>query len=295
MMFFPWDSKTFIFLGGGIFYFLLGLVDDRYNIPARLKFLMELLVTIVVVWQGIRNGLFLENPFGRVGAIPLLAYLSLPFSVLWIVGIANAVNLIDGLDGLAAGVVMIACVAMGVASLINPAVLLNPYTIILFGCMAGFIPYNLYPSKILMGDSGSLFIGYSVAIISLSSFANSDRSVFLSLIPPAMALFIPISDTMMAICRRSLKGVGIFSPDKGHFHHLLLRRGYSHPKAVWIVWGISAGFGSLSLILSKLIIKQIYLVLAMLFVAVVWAITSYGILAKYSPTEPPEHQHPYSQ
>lgn len=283
LLFVPWDKKLFILLAGGAFYFVLGLIDDKFDIPAKLKLVLELLVTTAVVWLGMRHGLLLENPFGGIAFNSVFIWFSIPFSVLWIVGIVNAVNLIDGLDALASGVIFIACIALSIAAIINPAVILSPLILILMGSIAGFIRYNFYPSKIIMGDSGSLFLGYTIAIISLGSFASNDRSIFLSLIPPAMALFVPILDILMAIVRRGRNGKKIFSPDKGHFHHLLLSRGYSHPKAVRIIWGLSAGFGAVSLVLSELIYKQVYLALALLAIVVVWAVysaASFGLLAK---------------
>lgn len=285
----PKDAKLLIILGGGAFYFTLGLIDDRIDLPAKVKLVLELLVTTAVVWAGMRYGFLLENPFGSIGFNPVFMWFSLPFSVLWIVGIANAVNLIDGLDAMAAGVILIACITLTVAALINPAISLSPLLLALIGSVAGYIPYNLYPSKIIMGDSGALFLGYTIAIISLSSFASTDRSIFLSLSPPAMALFVPISDILMAIYRRRINGKHIFAADKNHFHHCLLNRGYSHPKAVRIVWALSAAFGGISLVLSELIFKQVYLALALLLVVVIWAVysaSSIGLFAKPSEREP---------
>lgn len=289
LLFLPIDAKMLVILGGGSFYFILGLVDDKFDLPARLKLGLELVATTIIVLVGIQNGALLSNPFGSIGYHPVFMVLSIPFSVLWIVGIANAVNLIDGLDALASGVILIACIMLSVAALLNPVIGLSTYLIILMGSLAGYIRYNLYPSKIIMGDSGSLFLGYTVAIIALSSFTSADRSIFLSLIPPAMALFVPISDTFMAIYRRRINGRKIFSADNNHLHHCLLKRGYSHPHAVKIVWALSAGFGGVSILLSELIFKQIYLALALLVLVIVWAVTtagSFGIFAKVPEIKP---------
>jgi UDP-GlcNAc:undecaprenyl-phosphate GlcNAc-1-phosphate transferase len=288
LIFLPKTPGLWIVLGGGAFFFLLGLVDDRLDLPAKVKLVLELLVTTLVVWIGMRTGFLLENPFGSIGFHPVFMWFSIPFSVLWIVGIANAVNLIDGLDAMASGVILIACITLSVASMINPAISLSPFLLVLMGSLIGYIRYNLYPSKIIMGDSGALFLGYTIAIISLSSFASTDRSVFLSLIPPAMALYVPIFDTLMAIFRRGINGKKIFSADKNHFHHCLLNRGYSHPKTVRIVWGISAGFGAVSLVLSELIYKQVYLALALLVVIIAWSVysaASFGLFAKTGEAE----------
>lgn len=283
LLFFPWNSELFIFLGGGAFFFILGLLDDKYDLPARLRLGLELAATTVVVWLGMRAGLLLENPFGGIAYNSIFIWFSIPFSVLWIVGIANAVNFIDGLDALAAGTILIAAAALSAAAWLNPAIILSPLLLVLIGSIAGFIRYNLYPSKIIMGDSGALFLGYTIAFISLSSFASSDRSIFLSLIPPAMALYVPILDTLVAIIRRGRNGRRIFAADKSHFHHLLMDRGHSHPKAVRIIWSICVGFGAVSLILSRLIYRQSYLALALLALVSAWAIysaASIGMMAK---------------
>jgi len=293
LFFLPKNISMLVILGGGTFYFVLGLLDDRYDFPAKLKLLLELVTTTALVWLGIHHGFLLENPFGSIGFHPLFIWFSIPFSVLWIVGIANAVNLIDGLDAMASGVILIASIILSIASLLNPAIGLSPYLLVLMGSIVGYIRFNLHPAKIIMGDSGALFLGYTIAIISLSSFTSTDRSIFLSLIPPAMALFVPIFDTFVAILRRHRNGKKIFSADKNHFHHCLLNRGCSHPKAVRIVWGLSAVFGVVSLILSELIFKQVYLALSLLIVIIAWSIyyaASFGLLAKGTKTDDSAHQ-----
>lgn len=276
-------KELWIVLGGGTFFFFLGLIDDRLDLPAKVKLILELLVTTAVVWGGMRQGFFLENPFGSIGFHPLFVWFSIPFSVLWVVGIANAVNLIDGLDAMAAGIIFIASITLSAAALINPAISLSPFLLVLIGSLVGYIRYNVYPSQIIMGDSGALFLGYTIATISLSSFTSADRSVFLSLIPPAMALHVPIFDTLMAILRRGINGRKILSPDKNHLHHCLLNLGCSHPKAVRIVWSVSAAFGAVSLVLSELIYRQVYLALALLAVIIAWSVyyaARFGLYAK---------------
>jgi len=283
LVFLPFDAIMLLVLGGGAFYFALGLLDDRFDLPAGAKLGMELLVTTGVVIGGMQYGFLLGNPFGSFGLKAVFVWLSIPFSVLWIVGIANAVNLIDGLDAMASGIILIAGITLTVAALLNSAISLSPFLLVLLGSVAGYIRFNLYPAKIIMGDSGALFLGYTIAIISLTSFTNANRSVFLGLIPPAMALFIPISDTMIAICRRWINGKRIFSADKNHLHHFLLIRGFSHPSTVKIIWGLSASFGAISILLSKLIFKQVYLAITLLVLVVVWAVysaTSFGLFAK---------------
>lgn len=274
LLFLPKGLPLFTVLGGGTIFFILGLIDDRLKLSPRVKFLVELAVAIAVVLIGIQHGFLLRNPFGSIGGTSFLIWLGVPFSVLWIVGIANAVNLIDGLDGLASGIILIACAVLTGSAIFNPVISLNPMLPIAFGSILGYIRYNIYPSKTIMGDSGSLFLGYVIAIIALSSYVKIDHSIFFSLIPPAMALFVPIFDTFIAILRRRINGNGIFSPDKNHLHHCLLHHGYSHPRAVLIVWGLSFAFGLVSMLLGILIYKQVLVAMVLLGMVVVWALTS---------------------
>lgn len=286
------DLRLLLILAGGVFYFVLGLADDRYNLSPRFKFVIELLVTLVVVLIGMHVGLLLDNPFGSIGANSMLAWFSVPFSVLWIVGVANAVNLIDGLDALASGVVIIACAVMAVAAVLNSAILLSPLLLVLLGSLIGYIKFNFYPSRIIMGDSGSLFVGYAVAIISLSSFAVPDRSIFLSIIPAAMALFVPIFDTFSAIIRRGRCGKRIFSADNNHIHHYLLHLGFSHPQAVKILWAFSLAFGGVAVLLSELIYRQIVLAIALLVVILGWVVFSAIVMGLFSNSQSVEEELP---
>lgn len=268
----PVTSRLLLIIAGGAFFFVLGLLDDRYDLSPRLKLTIELAAATALVLLGIKLGLFLENPFGGFGSNSMWMWFSVPFSVLWIVGVANAVNLIDGLDALASGVVIIACAVMMAAAFLNPAVSLSPLVLILTGALIGYIKYNLYPSRIIMGDNGSLFAGYTIAIISLSSFAVPDRSIFLSIIPPAMALFVPLFDAFSAVLRRGRSGKRIFSADRNHIHHYLLEQGHSHPKAVKTLWLMSLAFGGISVLLSELIYRQIFLALVLLALILTWVI-----------------------
>ncbi|MTI95307.1 MAG: undecaprenyl/decaprenyl-phosphate alpha-N-acetylglucosaminyl 1-phosphate transferase [Firmicutes bacterium] len=271
LFFIPLSPKVLIILGGAVFYFILGLADDRQSLPAGMKFVAEIIVSTIIVLLGIKYGYLLSNPFGQLGAS--FVWLSVPFYVFWIVGIANAVNLIDGLDALASGVVLIACFVLSISALLIPVISLNPLLLAIMGSLIGYIRFNLYPSKIIMGDNGSLFLGYLVAIISLVSYVNVDRSIFLSIIPPAMALFVPILDTTLAVIRRGLNGRKIFSPDQNHLHHHLLKN-YSHPRAVHIIWILSFSFGMISVLLSYLIEKQVYIALTVLAIVCVWSLFS---------------------
>ena len=270
----PVSAGLLVLLAGGAFFFCLGMLDDFYDLSPRLKLFVEIAGATLLVWLGMQTGLLLENPFGGIGTGSALVWFSIPFSVFWIVGVANAVNLIDGLDALASGVVIIACGVMIIAALISQAIFLSPLLLILLAALLGYIRFNLYPSKMIMGDSGSLFLGYAIAIISLSSFAVPDRSIFLSIIPPAMALFVPLFDAASAVVRRGRSGKRIFSADQNHIHHYLLDQGYAHPRAVRILWGLSLGFGGLSIILSELIFRQIYLALALLALVLGWTVFS---------------------
>lgn len=284
----PVTPRLLLIVAGGAFFFVLGLLDDRYDLSPRLKLAVELFATTALVLLGIKLGLFLENPFGGFGSNSLWMWFSVPFSVLWIVGVANAVNLIDGLDALAVGVLIIACSVLMAAAFLNPAIPLSPMLLIVTGALLGYIRYNLYPSRIILGDSGSLFAGYIIATISLSSFAVPDRSIFLSIIPPAMALFVPLFDAFSAVVRRGRSGKRIFSADQNHIHHYLLDQGQSHPQAVRTLWFMSLAFGGISVLLSELIYRQIFLALALLALILTWVVFYSIGIGFFSYSEPLE-------
>ncbi len=211
------------------FIFLVGLVDDLRSIPARFKFLAEILAAVVLCLGGIRiSKIALTNdwilPLNEWGCV---------LTVLWVVGITNAVNISDGLDGLAAGISAIACGTIAIFAIHGGDTAMGVFMLALIGSLSGFLLFNFNPAKVFMGDCGSLFLGFTIASTSVLCVAKSAALVGLAL--PALALGIPIFDTLFAMLRRFLERRSLFSPDRSHFHHRLLDLGLRHRQAVMAI------------------------------------------------------------
>lgn len=252
----PWNEDSLYILLGSFIIVAVGILDDIYELPAKVKFLGQLVAAfIVVVIAGVQVT-FINLPFG--GQLHF-GFLSIPISIIWIVGITNAINLIDGLDGLAAGVSAIALVTISGMALIMGDWFVSSMGFIILGSTLGFLLYNFHPAKIFMGDTGALFLGYMISVLALLGFKNV---TFISFVIPVLILGVPISDTFFAIIRRIVKKQPLSAPDKSHLHHCLLRLGYSHRQTVLIIYGMSALFGLVAIILSQAAVWVSMIVLA---------------------------------
>lgn len=248
----PFDtslSSQLIRMYGGILVastlvFLMGVYDDLYGLNAPKKFTGQLIAAGIVILMGCKIQ-SINNPFGQ----PVdLGILSLPVTFLWLVGITNAVNLLDGLDGLAGGVSLIVTL-----TIIMIAWQVNDYITIAIGLalvagILGFLRFNYHPASIFMGDTGSLFLGFIIASLSMRAFEYQEGTV--SILGPVIALGVPIGDTSVAFFRRLNKGYHPFKPDKDHLHHRLIYLGLSHRQAVHTIYLISILFGITSYFLS---------------------------------------------
>lgn len=233
---------------------VLGLVcyvDDVKGIPSLVKLAAQIIAAIIVVAFGVR----IENisiPFTE-GKIVINEIFSYILTVCWIIGITNAINLIDGLDGLSSGVTLISCLSLLMVFALNGSPLIAIVLITaLAGAIVGFLPFNFNPAKTFIGDTGSNFMGFSLAIISILGVAKTYTA--LVLIAPIIILGMPIFDTLFAIFRRIVKGKSIkavFKPDKGHLHHKLMAKGYTQKQAVLIMYGITAILGMFAVILLE--------------------------------------------
>ena len=216
-----------------ILIFILGLVDDIKGLTPGIKFFGQFIAVTLIVFGGFRIT-SVDNP---IGSIINLGILAVPITYLWVIGVNNAVNLLDGLDGLAAGVCVIAGTIFLISSLQNedPATII--LTLALIGSLLGFLRFNSHPATIFMGDTGSLFLGFIIAVLGVKAFNAAENSV--KLIIPMIALAIPIGDTSVAFFRRLNQGKHPFKPDKDHLHHRLIYLGLSHRQAVYIIYFIS--------------------------------------------------------
>ncbi len=230
------SSQLFaIWIGGGILV-ILGILDDIFRLPAWIKLIVQLCVAGISVSFGI-----LIEHITLFGAHIEFGYFSIPITILWIVGLSNAINLIDGLDGLSCGVSTITSVSIFMVMLITGDLTSALITAILTGSCLGFFPYNRNPAKIFMGDTGALFLGYTLSIISVQGLFK--LHTMLSFLVPLSIFALPILDTLIAICRRVIHGQSPFHPDRGHFHHKLVDMGFSHKEAVKILYAISGIMG----------------------------------------------------
>lgn len=240
------------FLIGGTLITLIGALDDRFDLNAKLKFLAQIAVACMVVFAFDIRVDFVNVPFQDAYS-SLEGWISIPLTIFWIVGVTNAINLIDGLDGLAAGVSGIAIGTISVMSLLMGNYMVAMLCLVLLGSIIGFLFFNFHPAKIFMGDTGSLFLGFCLAMLSMLGFK---QIAIVSFITPLIIIGVPLSDTFFAIIRRKLQKKPIFSPDKGHLHHCLRELGFSHRQTVLIIYGIAAFFGILAVIQSSAALNE---------------------------------------
>ncbi|MEC4565671.1 MraY family glycosyltransferase [Paenibacillus sp. CMAA1739] len=240
------------FLIGGTLITLIGALDDRFDLNAKLKFLAQIAVACMVVFAFNIRVDFVNVPFQDAYS-SLESWISIPLTIFWIVGVTNAINLIDGLDGLAAGVSGIAIGTIFVMSLLMGNYMVAMLCLVLLGSIIGFLFFNFHPAKIFMGDTGSLFLGFSLAMLSMLGFK---QIAIVSFITPLIIIGVPLSDTFFAIIRRKLQKKPIFSPDKGHLHHCLRELGFSHRQTVLIIYGIAVFFGILAVIQSSAALNE---------------------------------------
>jgi UDP-GlcNAc:undecaprenyl-phosphate/decaprenyl-phosphate GlcNAc-1-phosphate transferase len=225
------------FLAGGVVIFLTGLTDDLEQISPKKKFLGELMAALVVTLVGDLHLTSLGDLFGW-GEISL-GYLSLPFTVFAIVGLINAINLVDGLDGLAGGITAIATTAIGLLAYAAGDQVLVGVCAALLGGVIGFLKFNSYPARIFMGDGGSLFLGYCLAVFSIHLVEFSRLHGLGSGLAPLIILAVPVFDTLFVMGRRLCTGKGLFMPDRSHIHHRFMDLGLGHKSTVIIVYGLS--------------------------------------------------------
>lgn len=258
-----------IFAGATIILFS-GLKDDMVGTTPKEKLFHQLLAAAIVIWGGVQID-FVTNPFADGNPILHLSWIGIPLTLFWIVGITNTLNLIDGLDGLAGGVALISALSFTFVALKLEMDQIAILAALVSGACLGFLPFNFNPAKIFMGDTGALFLGFMLAVISIEGVMKSVATI--AMLVPIIILGVPIFDTTFAIFRRLLSGQSIMAADKSHLHHRLLERGFSQRKTVLILYGISGVFGLFAVLVSKANSRQaVYMSAVMFVVAVVFAI-----------------------
>ncbi len=255
-----------------------GAVDDVVSLNAWVKLFLQIAAALVAVLHGVEIEVLMNPIVWSSSEYWVLGGFAIPVTVLWIVGITNSVNLIDGLDGLAVGVSTISSLTMLIIALLVSDGAVAIVLAALVGACVGFMPYNLNPAKIFMGDTGSLLLGYVLATMSILGLFKFYAVV--SFAVPVLAIAVPLFDTIFAFIRRLLKGQSPFHPDRGHFHHRLIDMGLSQKQAVAVLYSISAILGLAAvLITTSGELKALILILGFCLCAFLWAFV-YGKLHK---------------
>jgi UDP-GlcNAc:undecaprenyl-phosphate GlcNAc-1-phosphate transferase len=265
-------EKALGLLGGGLAIAALGIYDDLKGANAKTKFLVQFAVAAVVYAVGFRIDR-IANPWG---APVELGWLGLPFTLLWIAGVVNALNLIDGLDGLAGGVALIAISTTLAIAVLRGEPLMVLFAAALAGAVLGFLIYNFNPATIFMGDTGSMFLGFVLATTAIQTNQKSSTAVALGV--PIIALGVPIADTLLAMARRAARGAPLFSADRGHIHHRLLALGFSHRATVLVLYAASIALGGVALAFTYASSSQMLYVLVGLSVAAYFALRKLGYI-----------------
>ncbi|MGE5396872.1 MAG: glycosyltransferase family 4 protein [Chitinophagales bacterium] len=257
---------------GATIVFAAGVLDDIYQLSPWTKLLFQVGAATIAIFFGVRVH-FMTNPFDGMFQLGMM---SIPLTILWIIGVTNAVNLIDGLDGLAAGVSMIAAITIGIVAFRADHFLISFVALVLAGSIAGFLPHNFYPASTFMGDSGAMFLGFVLSCLSITGLAKS--AALISLFVPIVILGIPIFDTFFAIIRRVNNRTPIFGADKAHLHHRLMDMGYGHKKSVVIIYIMSAVLGIVAVLLTYVTSPQAMLILAVLIPVIIVGASRIGIV-----------------
>lgn len=261
------------FLIGGTIITAVGLLDDIFDLPPITKIFGQTLAALIVISAGVRIE-FVSNMGNGNDGLYYLGFLSLPFTFFWIVGITNAINFLDGLDGLAGGVTGIASWTLAVVALMSGRTDAAVLAFTLGAAAFAFLPYNFSNSprrKIFMGDAGSNFLGYSLAVLSILGMVKVAAAF--SMLIPILVLAVPIFDTIFAIVRRLISGKSPFEADRLHLHHRIINKGASQRQTTLIIYGVSLILGVISIISTKLdsgIVPVVFAMTVIVFVLLLW-------------------------
>ncbi|CAH0344878.1 MraY family glycosyltransferase [Bacillus sp. CECT 9360] len=263
---------------GGVLIIALGVLDDKYEISAKVKLAGQLAVAALIVQSGLTID-FIHIPF--VDKIDV-GMLSIPLTIIWIVGITNAINLIDGLDGLAAGISSICIGTIAFMAAMNGNILIFTIAMVVLASTLGFLFYNFHPAKIFMGDTGSLFLGYIISILSLLGLYKS--VTLFSFVVPIIILGVPVFDTAFAIIRRIVNKKPISAPDKSHLHHRIMALGFSHRATVLIIYTLGIIFSVCGIVFSNATLwGSIFIIVGILLVTSLIAEVIGLVGEKYKP------------
>jgi UDP-GlcNAc:undecaprenyl-phosphate/decaprenyl-phosphate GlcNAc-1-phosphate transferase len=240
----PLEQRGFLvgLMLGGTLLFATGIVDDVRGLTPRVKLLAQIGASVVAYGFGFR----IETIQLTTDLTLTLGWLALPLTLAWIVVVTNAFNLIDGMDGLAGGLALVTLLAVLAVSLVAGSMAVVAVAVVLMGAVLAFLRFNFHPARVFLGDGGSLFVGFVLAVIAVEASRPAAGAV--QPIVPVLLLAVPLLDTGVAIARRWLRGVPIFGADGRHLHHQLLRLGFSQRRVAVILWQFAAGFATLGVL-----------------------------------------------
>ena len=241
-----------IWIGGGVLV-IIGIIDDVVRLNAWIKLIVQLAVSLFAVWNGtVITHVNLGGGYVSLGA------LSIPLSILWIAGLTNAINFIDGLDGLACGVSAISSFSLLVVVLLHGDMMSTLLCAIMLGACLGFLPFNSNPARIFMGDTGSLFLGFCFAVLSVQGVFK--LHAVLAFIVPLTIFAVPLFDMIFAIVRRLVAGKSPFAPDRGHIHHRLIDMGFTQKESVKILYALCALLGLVAVFCTETMFENLRVV-----------------------------------
>jgi len=266
------DPKTTGVMIASTFVFIVGFLDDILDLPARVKLAGQILGCLILFSFHVRIEFVTDFISGRgLVALGLLTY---PLTLLWIIGLTNTVNLVDGVDGLAGGIVFIALATLLAVRVITPftqdATTITNVLVLssaLMGALLAFLRFNVFPASIFMGDSGAYFLGFLTA--SLAVAGGTKGTILFPLVVPLVAFGLPVIDVFLAILRRFSKRVPIFQADKDHLHHKLLKLSFSQTETTRFLWMVSSCFGLLAILTANIHHRGIEFAVTVLFVVMV--------------------------
>lgn len=266
------DNNVRGLIFGSIIIVICGIWDDIKQISYKKKLFFQIIASIVLVLNNVNINYI--SMFGGKDCI-YIGYIGIPLTMLWVIGVTNAINLIDGLDGLACGLSVISSLFIFIISFNNGDVVTSVLILIIAGASLGFLPYNFSPAKTFMGDTGSLFLGFFLAALSIQGTVKSATTIIL--IIPILIIGIPIYDTLSIMIRRKVEGKSIMSPDREHFHHRLLEIGFSEKQVVLLIYLINIILGTCAISLINVDIPKTIFV-SIIFIATIICITLENVI-----------------
>jgi UDP-GlcNAc:undecaprenyl-phosphate GlcNAc-1-phosphate transferase len=267
-------TESWPILTGGTIIVAVGILDDKFQLQAKVKLLGQILAALVTVFGGIQMDFITLPLLNRIE----FGVLAIPISIIWIIGVTNAINLIDGLDGLAAGVSSIILSTLSFLAFSMGETFIALITLMLVGSTIGFLTFNFHPAKIFMGDTGSLFLGYMISVLSIAGLFKN--VTFFSLLIPVIILGVPLLDTLFAMLRRFINKKPLMSPDKDHLHHCLIRIGFTHKQTVILIYGLSGIFSVSAIIFERATLWGSIVTLVLLLILIELIVEATGLISK---------------